>query len=301
MNFKFLPLSIVLAGALAGCSGMGGTSQLSPGANVSLQRADGGSILQQAYTTKYVQLVIFENTSYNQIIGNPSAPYMNGLAKKWASMTDSHAITHPSEPNYLALFSGSTQGINSDVCPVTFGTASLGSALIAAGLSFTGYAESMPRNGFLGCMAVPDKLPSGWLYMRKHVPWPDFTKVPRSDSVVYPGPISKPQSSFIWITPNMCNDIHDCPIATGDKWASKNLPKLIAWDAANHGVLILTFDENGGSAGNQIVTILAGNVNPGKYNQNVNHYSVLRTIEDIFNLKPLGQSASAKPIAGVVK
>jgi hypothetical protein len=95
--------------------------------------------------------------------------------------------------------------------------------------------------------------------------------------------------------------MHVCPVATGDKWASKNLPDLIAWDAANDGVLILTFDENDGSPGNQITTILAGNVNPGQYDQQINHYSVLRTIENIFKLKPLGMSAKASPIAGVVK
>lgn len=99
----------------------------------------------------------------------------------------------------------------------------------------------------------------------------------------------------------MCNDMHDCSIGTGDKWVSKNLPTLIAWDAAHDGVLILTFDENDGSPGNQITTILAGNVKPGKFSQDINHYNVLRTIEDIFAVKPLGNAASATPIQGVVK
>lgn len=99
----------------------------------------------------------------------------------------------------------------------------------------------------------------------------------------------------------MCNDMHDCSVATGDSWASKNLPELIAWDAANNGVLIITWDENDGSAGNQIPTILAGNVNPGQYRQNIDHYSVLRTIEDIFGVKRLGYAADNKPIRGVVK
>jgi hypothetical protein len=253
------------------------------------------------YTTKYVQLVIFENESYDDVIGSSQAPYITSLSKTWANMTQSFAITHPSEPNYLALFSGSTQGVNSDQCPVSFGVQSLGSELLKAKISFTGYAESMPSNGFTGCMADPDTLPSGWLYMRKHVPWPDFTKIPASVSIVYPGPLKKPPSQFTWITPNMCNDMHDCPISTGDKWAKKNLPKLIDWDEANNGLLILTFDENDGSAGNQIPTLLIGNVNPGQYSQTINHYSVLRTIEDIFGLKHLGSSGAATPIQGVVK
>jgi hypothetical protein len=216
-------------------------------------------------------------------------------------MTQSFAITHPSEPNYLAFFSGSTQGVTSDACPVTFKTASLGSELLQKKISFTGYAESMPSNGFEGCEAVPDSYPSGWLYMRKHVPWTDFSKIPVKDNQVYPGPLSQPPSRFTWITPNMCNDMHDCAISVGDTWASQNLPNLISWDEANDGLLILTFDENDGSAGNQIPTILIGNVKPGQYSQTINHYSVLRTIEDIFGLKPLGEAATATPIQKVVK
>ncbi len=260
-----------------------------------------GAVKPPSYTTKYVQLVIFENESHHDIIGNPNAPYMNRLASRWANMTHSYAVAHPSQPNYLALFSGSTQGVTSDGCPVSLASPSLGSELLEAGITFRGYAETMPRNGFVGCHAHPDHLRSGWLYARKHVPWPNFTTVPRSDSWVYRTPLVAPPARFIWITPNMCNDMHDCSIATGDKWASKNLPNLIAWDAAHDGVLILTFDENDGSPGNQIPTILAGNVNPGSYAQRIDHYSVLRTIEDVFRVKPLGEARFATPLEGVVK
>lgn len=287
------PALLLLAGALVGCSSASASAPAQPLA----QNPQSAT----AITTKFVQLVIFENESYDDVIGSPQAPYITGLSKTWANMTQSFAITHPSEPNYLALFSGSTQGVSSDQCPVSFGVQSLGSELLKAGISFTGYAESMPYNGYTGCMAVPDTLPSGWLYMRKHVPWPDFTRIPGSVSIVYPGPLKKPPSQFTWITPNMCNDMHDCAIGIGDKWAKKNLPKLIAWDRANDGLLILTFDENDGSPGNQIPTILIGNVKPGQYSQTINHYSVLRTIEDIFGLKHLGESGSATPIKGVVK
>jgi acid phosphatase len=252
-------------------------------------------------TTKYVQLVIFENESYDEVIGSSQAPYITSLSKGWANMTQSFAITHPSEPNYLALFSGSTQGVSSDQCPVSFGVDNLGSELLAAKISFRGYAESMPSKGFTGCEAVPDSLPSGFLYMRKHVPWTDFTNLPKSVSQVYKKPFSAPPAKFVWITPNMCNDMHDCPISTGDTWASKNLPNLIKWDQAHDGVLILTFDENDGSPGNQIPTILIGNVNPGQFSQTVSHYNVLRTIEDVFGIKPTGSAATAKPIKGVIK
>jgi phosphatidylinositol-3-phosphatase len=300
VNFKTLSLSLIAAVGMGGCEAATGPVS-PPGANAVRTGSAPAAATRASYTTKWVQLVIFENESYDDIVGSPQAPYITGLAHTWANMTNSHAITHPSQPNYLALFSGSTQGVTNDNCPVNFSVASLGSELVKAGISFTGFAESMPSDGFEGCEAHPDNLPSGWLYMRKHVPWTDFETVPKKDSIVYTHALSKPPSEFVWITPNMCNDMHDCPIATGDKWASKNLPNLIAWDKANDGVLILTFDENDGSPGNQIPTILAGNVNPGKYSQKVNHYNVLRTIEDIFAVKALGKAASATPIAGVVK
>jgi len=296
-------ISVALASALVGCNGAasGGASPQLAGASSQAHASAARSVRAAAYTTKYVQVVIFENESYDDVIGSAQAPYITGLSQAWANMTQSFAITHPSQPNYLALFSGSTQGVTSDACPQKFKVPSLGSELIAAGISFTGYAESMPKNGYMGCQAVPDKLPSGFLYMRKHVPWTDFPEIPKSDSIVYPGPLKKPPSTFTWITPNMCDDMHDCSISDGDTWASQNLPKLIAWDTAHEGLLILTFDENDGAAGNQIPTILIGNVNPGQYSQTVNHYNVLRTIEDIFGIAPIGMSASASPISGVVK
>ncbi|MFZ1019041.1 MAG: alkaline phosphatase family protein [Candidatus Cybelea sp.] len=298
MKLTQVTILAMLAGALAACQAIAAPSPSQLGASVA-QNAPVGAA--KTFTTKYVQLVIFENHSYDEVIGNQQAPYMTSLSKTWANMTQSFAVAHPSEPNYLALFSGSTQGVTGDQCPVSFSVDNLGSELIAAGVSFRGYAESMPSDGYTGCEAVPDTLPSGWLYMRKHVPWPDFTNLPPSVSYVYKKPLTKAPAQFVWITPNMCNDMHDCSIATGDKWASKNLPELIDWDTANDGLLILTFDENDGSPGNQIPTIMIGNVNAGQYSQTVNHYNVLRTIEDIFKVKALGYATSATPIKGVVK
>jgi phosphatidylinositol-3-phosphatase len=254
-----------------------------------------------SFTTKYVQVVMFENKSYDEVIGSVKAPYITRLSQQWANMTQSFAIRHPSEPNYVALFSGSTQDLKSDWCPRTYYGVSLGGQLLQAGISFRGYAESMPKDGFEGCQGTPDKLASGWLYKRKHNPWADFVKIPLKDSVVYTKPLSEPPARFVWITPNMCNDMHDCSISRGDAWASRNLPKLIAWDAANDGILILTFDENDGSPGNQIPTIIMGNVNPGQYSQTINHYNVLRTIEDVFGVKPLNEANKVEDIEGVIK
>ncbi|MEO7201689.1 MAG: alkaline phosphatase family protein, partial [Candidatus Tumulicola sp.] len=284
--------------ALAACANSNGIVS-APSAATETKQQIATPNKKQTYSTKYIQVVIFENESYDEVIGNANAPYITGLSKSWANMTQSFAITHPSEPNYLALFSGSTQGVTSDQCPLTFAGKSLGSELPAAKISFRGYAESMPSKGFEGCQAVPDSLPSGYLYMRKHVPWTDFSNIPAADNLIYEKPFSKPPARFVWITPNMCDDMHDCSVATGDAWAAKNLTQLIAWDQANNGVLILTFDENDGGPGNQIPTILMGNVNPGQYSQTINHYDVLRTIEDVFGVKPINNAKSADDIIGV--
>src|SRR6266481_2356328 len=89
-------------------------------------------------------VVIMENSSYADIAASTADPYINQLARRGALFTQSYAITHPSEPNYLALFSGSTQGVTDDSCPLTFAGANLASELLAAGFSFAGYSESLP-------------------------------------------------------------------------------------------------------------------------------------------------------------
>lgn len=118
---------------------------------------------------KHVVVVIEENHAFSEIIGNPAAPTMNALAAKGALFTNSHAVEHPSEPNYLDLFSGSDQGLHDDSCPHTFSGPNLGASLASAGLSFTGYSEGLPGVGSTVCSAGN--------YWRKHNPWVDFTNV----------------------------------------------------------------------------------------------------------------------------
>ncbi len=115
----------------------------------------------------YVVVVMMENRDYDLIVGSSQAPYINGtLVPEAALMTNSHAVTHPSQPNYLAFFSGSTQGINDDSCPHSFSSGNAAEELIAAGQTFDGYSESMPYNGYTGC--------SSGEYARKHNPWVNF-------------------------------------------------------------------------------------------------------------------------------
>lgn len=240
-----------------------------------------------------VTLVVMENHDYADIIGNPQAPYFNSLAANAAVFTNSHGVTHPSEPNYLALFSGSTQGVNDDACPYTFSTPNLAGELASAGLSFAGYAEDTPSD--------PSTCQSG-NYWRRHVPWTDFTDVPPDIALNYSGPIASLNATVTMIVPNACDDMHQCSVTTGDSWLSENLPSIIAYDNANNGLLIVTFDEGRETTDNHIPTIMTGPaVVPGQYGQYITHYSVLRTIEDLFGLPALGESANVSGVEAALR
>jgi len=242
-------------------------------------------------------VVILENRSYGQVIGNPAAPFINSLARRGALFTNSHAVVHPSEPNYLALFSGSTQGVSDDSCPHSFRAPNLAAGLLAAHDSFAGYSESLPRTGSEVCTAGE--------YARKHVPWTDFTNVPAS--------VSKPFTAFpagdfarlpavSFVIPNLCDDMHDCPVATGDAWLKTHIGPYATWAMTHDSLLIVTWDENDGSAGNQIPTIFAGQqVKPGRYGGLITHYSVLRMIEDAYGLPYDGHAAVAPPVPDIWK
>lgn len=248
----------------------------------------------------HITVVVMENYNYSQIMGGSSAPYTHSLAKANALFTNSSGVSHPSEPNYIALFSGSTQGLTSDACPVSYSAANLYTELKAKGYSFAGYAENWP--GTSACTAYPSSsVGSGNLYVRKHAPWVSFSNVPLSAGHVYSGPGTALTASVNFVVPNICDDMHDCSIATGDTWLSKNIPAILNYDSSHNGLLILTFDEGDNDPSNHIVTIAAGPmVHPGTYTQAINHYNVLRLIEDNFGLPRLGASASALPISGLL-
>lgn len=241
-----------------------------------------------------------ENRNYEAIAANAQMPYVNGtLIPQGILLRNSHGVTHPSEPNYIALFSGSTRGVSGDPCPIDLGNApNLASELIAAGKTFTALSESMPRDGFTGCS-------SALLYARKHNPWVNFSNVPASSNVVYDGWPASGIANVVWIIPNLCHDMHDCPARVGDAWLAKNLPPILAWDAKNDGLLIVTWDEAepDQDGTNHIATILAGPmVKTGVADmQRIDHYGILHTIETIFGLPCIAKDCQAPVLAGIWK
>ena len=239
----------------------------------------------------HVVIVMLENHSADEVLGGGQAPYLSGLAARGAVLTQSFAITHPSEPNYLAIFAGSTQGVTDDACPVDFGGANLAQSLLAAHLSFTGYAEDLPGAGSTVCG-------SGG-YARKHAPWVDFPGLPGASNEpfsAFPADYARlPTVSFV--IPDLQHDMHDGTIGEADAWLRANLAGYASWSAAHDSLLIITADEDDRSADNHIPTILVGaHVRAGQYGQRVTHYSMLRTIEDMYRLPALGASAAAAPL-----
>lgn len=242
----------------------------------------------------HVVVVMEENHSFADIIGSSSAPYLNSLAGQGALFTDSFAVTHPSQPNYVALFSGSTQGLTSDSCPHTFSGNNLGNEVRTAGLSFTGYSESMPSDGFTGCTSGE--------YARKHSPWINFSDLPATTNVRFsrfPTDFSTlPTLSFV--IPNLADDMHDGTVNAGDTWLRTHIDAYAQWAKAHNSLLVVTWDEDDNSQNNQIPTLFVGaHVTPGRYAERITHYSVLRTLEDAYGLGHLGSSASATPITDV--
>ncbi|MFD8152223.1 alkaline phosphatase family protein [Streptomyces sp. NPDC059720] len=240
----------------------------------------------------HVVVVVEENRGYEDVIGSPEAPFINELARKGANLTQFFAITHPSQPNYLALFSGSTQGVDDD-CPNEFSSRNLASRLIQDGLTFTGYAESLPRTGFEGCTSGP--------YVRRHAPWVNFTNLPASVNrpwTDFPEDFSKlPDVSFV--VPNLDNDMHDGGVERADAWLRENLGDYAEWAMTNNSLLVVTWDEDEGGEDedNRIPTVVVGErVEPGDHDQPNNLYGLLRTLLDAYGLDPLGHSAEAEPL-----
>jgi hypothetical protein len=283
------------AGAVLGAAVTAALALATGSPAVAQARVPAGVRAAQIPHYSHIVVVIEENKPYSRIIGNTAqAPYINSLATQGAVFTQSFGVTYPSQPNYLALFAGSTFGVTTDNCPQTFSAANLGSELRAAGLTYSAYSESMPSQGYKGCTSGE--------YARKHNPTADFSNLPGKVSKTFaqfPTNYGKlPKVAFV--APNLLHDMHSASIAMGDSWLQANMNGYVQWAQAHNSLLILTWDTDNTKSGNHIPTLFVGaNIVPGRYSETISHYNVLRTIEQAYGLPYAGQSASAAPITDV--
>ncbi len=261
---------------------------------------------------KHVFVVVMENKSYAETWNTSSTPYMTSLGNQYARATNFHALTHPSLPNYLDMIGGTNGSVTTDCNPSDschVATANLTDNLEAKGLTWKAYMESMP---------APCTMTISGKYYPKHNPFLYFDSIRNNadrctnHDVPYTNlaldlllPATTPNYAFI--APNICNDIHDCSIATGDTWLKDNLPPILNSPACtvDQCLVILTFDEDDGSQQNQVLTIFAGSgaktggaASAAAYT----HYSALRTVEEIFGLATLtSNDAAATPMTDMLK
>ena len=222
-------------------------------------------------------MVVLENRSFDKIIDSHRAPFIRHLATDGALFVNAFAVSHPSQPNYFALFSGSTQGV-SDNEDHTFNEPTLAGALNSAGKSFAGYVEA----------GSP----------RKHNPWESFVNARATERTFseFPRDFTRlPTISFV--IPNLDHDMHDGSVRGGDTWLKLNLGGYAEWAKMSNSLLIVTFDEEYDSAKNRIPTIIYGaHVRPGEYAEYISHYSVLSTLLALYGLTPFAKAATTSPI-----
>ena len=249
----------------------------------------------------HMVIEILENVGYTDVKDSSDAPYINSLLADTSAavLTQSFALTHPSQPNYLMLYSGANQGATN----IPFSTPNLGAELIQKGFTFTGYAEDLPSVGYTGATY-------GSYYAAKHCPWTNWQGTGTNQTAAkfnqpltsFPTDYTKlPTLSFVM--PNLIDDMHSGSIPQGDAWLKTHLSGYIDWCKTHNSLFVLTFDEDDTlSEANQIITIIIGqNVKGGIYTQRITHYNVLRTIEDLYGLPHAGESADSSDIVGIWK
>ena len=255
-----------------------------------------GSSTSALPALSHIFIIVMENESGRQIIGNPAAPFINGLADHYSLATNYSALYHPSLPNYIALTSGSNQGITDDRSPPSAGYAvsatNLADRIEASGRTWKLYGESMPAPGYAA---------NAHLYATRHIPFLYYKDIldnaARRTSHVVPftqlaADLSSASTTpdYAFITPNTVDDMHDAPIAVGDAWLAHNVPLILRSPAftSSRSLLVITWDE--GSAGdNHVATIFAGSAAKLGYRsiRPYDHYSLLHTIEADWHLQPL--------------
>jgi len=245
-----------------------------------------GDVASATYT--HVVWIMLENEGYS-VVGSPSAPYFNELSDQCALATNDYAISHPSLPNYVALTSGSPQGITDDGEPNTHPLA-VPSIFSQLGSRWRTLAESMP--------AACDGVTSG-LYAARHNPAVYYTGIKatcRHDDVPMNYPLNL-SADFTMIVPNVCDDMHSCAVSTGDAWLKRVVPLIVKSSQyqSRSLVLFITFDENDLMASNKVPTLVIAPTTPRgmRVAMRFNHYSLLRTTEALLHVTLLGGAKTA--------
>ena len=239
-----------------------------------------------------VFVIVMENTGLDRALRSAS---VGALADRYALFTNYHAVSRPSLPNYLAMTSGSTWDITDDAYHALPATG-LGAQLTAAGVSWRAYMEGMTA---AGCMRSP------YPYALKHDPFAYYGGACPANVVPFEAlgaDLNGAAPSFVWITPGLCHDAHDCAIDEAGAWLDDQVSRIVSSKAWNErSALFIAFDEGDGGDENLVPLIVATSRGlGGQIATAYDHYSLLATIEDVFHLPRLGAAASAKPIAEVL-
>ena len=252
----------------------------------------------------HVIVVWMENREATSVTES-SMPYLYGLAQTYGRADEFYAVTHPSLPNYLALWSGSTQGVSDDGIHDLAGP-SLSSEVAAAGLSWRIFAQGYPSTpgchtaGSYGASQDGPGVPGA--YARKHVPAMSFISVSSSRECSNIQPLAKfdPGVNVALVVPNLCNDMHDCSAATGDAFLRAFLPEVFDAPDWAHTLLVVSFDEgtSDNHGGGRVFTLVARQgLSRLASSTEHDHYGLLRTIETVFGLRCLGKSCDAAPLS----
>jgi phosphatidylinositol-3-phosphatase len=275
-----------------------------------------GTLTNANHSFNYVVVIVMENHGLGDIINNTSAPFMNQLASSYSLATNYTAVNHPSLPNYLSLISGQDFAAWSKTDCSPGPGCSAGSSLNivdsleSRGLSWKAYMEDYPGSCASQCSPGNCFLGDAGTYAARHDPFVYFDDIVNSTSrcsrivpanSVRNGPddvllsdLSSPStaSNFMWLTPNLCNDVHDCPISTGDNYLSRVVPSILNSTLFRHqkAALFITFDEgNGDFPNDQVYSVWAGPVVKTHFESSnqYSHYSLLKTLETVWKLGPL--------------
>ncbi|HEV2361548.1 MAG TPA: alkaline phosphatase family protein [Acidimicrobiales bacterium] len=332
-------VAMAVAVVAAGCSGTGSTTSSSAGGSTTTSggggtTTTGGTTTGGSTTTttsgpslcmlngnpcfSHVFVVLLENLGYTSALTTPG---FAELAHRYASATQYYGVSHPSLPNYIALTSGSTQGVTSVCTDCYVNAPNLGSQLSGAGISWGAYMEGIPSSCYL-----PYSSTSSDLYAGKHDPFRYFDDIRSSASlcshiVPYPrlAPLLQGSASsvpkFVWVTPNLCNDGHNCGPAVAAPWLDAFVTEVTASSAwKDGGVLFVVWDESDdgdtsgvspvgtvtstGGGGHIAFFVIAPGIKPGTTESTpYNHYSLLATIEESFGLPLLGAAKTAHPLS----